>query len=136
MNNLKKISFIFCCLALSGCATVVPQDTESVIAERVKERWGYLIKKEWNKVYQFETKGYRDSHTEDQFKTKFGSAVLWKNAQVVSVIIDKSRESAKVRIKMNFEANIPGFGGVQKTSTDLLEDWILYADQWWHYNTL
>jgi hypothetical protein len=95
-------------------------------------RWDGLVEHNWTKAYQFETTGYRQSHSVKQFKTQFGQSVTWEKVTVPKVEIDSSKEKAMVTVKLPFQVVLPG-QGVKKSEATLTEIWLLDDGVWNHY---
>lgn len=124
--------FLVSLILLSAC-TVSPSLTdEEVISQKVRQRWVALANKNWLEAYQYETKGYRDTHTVTQFRSAFGGAATSKVVNIESVIIDKPKEKAVVKIILPIEIRLP-WNELQKSNIHMTEIWLHDFSSWSHY---
>jgi hypothetical protein len=123
---------LICIFLLSACTSLPHISVEETISNRVKTRWDALIEHNWSDVYQFETAGYRESHTLEQFKAKFGQAVSWQKVKVTKVMLDDSKSNATVSVIVPFQMMLPG-QGLENSEAHLTEIWLLVDDVWHHY---
>jgi hypothetical protein len=107
-------------------------DDTGRLAQRAKARWAYVIEKNWQKAYEFETKGYRESHTLTQYKASFGTAVTWLNADVHKLEVDKVEGTATATIRLAIKVIIPGMGE-QNTVSTFKEYWLKEDGKWWYF---
>jgi len=119
-------------LLVSGCSLVPTLTTEQVINQRATNRWNALITHNWKDAYQYETKGFRSSHTIKQFQSRFGHAVTWQAIDVLKVSVNETKTTATVSLKLSFITPMLG-GGTQQSASMLTETWLLDNNEWWHY---
>lgn len=124
--------YLACLFFLSACTTLSPTNIEDNITSKVISRWNALINHQWSDAYQYETNGYRESHTVEQFKAKFGQSVSWKKINVLKVHFNESKSKATVSVSLPYEMKLQGFG-VQKSNAYLTEIWLLDEGMWRHY---
>lgn len=132
MNFRPRFYFIFI-FFLSACASISPKSVEENVTARVEKRWDALIKHNWSDAYQYETAGYRESHTTVQFKAKFGQAVSWQKVKIIKVQLDESKSNATVTVSVPYQIMLPG-QGLQQATANLTETWLLDDDEWWIYS--
>ena len=123
--------FLFVQLQFS-CASVTSINENDQLTSRVHSRWLALIEKKWDQAYLLETKGYRGSHTVEQYRSSFGHAVTWKKAEVYKVVLDEVSEHALVTVRLTVQMMVPGIGD-QETISTFEEDWLKDSGEWWHY---
>ena len=132
MIYFRLLLFFLVILLQFSCASVFPVNDNEQLTVRVDSRWLALIEKKWEDAYSFETKGYRESHTVEQYKKSFGGAVVWKNSEVYTINLDETSEHALVTIRLTVRMIVPGIGE-QETVSVFKEDWIKDSSEWFHY---
>jgi hypothetical protein len=100
--------------------------------ERAVARWEALIARDWKKAYQFETPAFRKNYSFNKFRSRFGSAVVWKEIKLKKVTMtgDK-KEIAQVKLVLDYLFLEPG-GGEMLLPSPIDERWLLEAGQWWY----
>lgn len=125
--------------ALSGCVTLQPEDSEKwrqsqqpVLKDRAEERWGALIKGDFEKAYTFSSPDFRAVVSAQQYRGKFGRALSWRLARVVNVSYD-APTVATVSVEVTYRASLPGTGGEMiETQSLISEKWIYKNREWWY----
>jgi hypothetical protein len=130
--NFRPLFYFIFIFFLSACTSLPPKNVEEKITARVEKRWDALIGHNWTDAYQYETVGYRESHTLEQFKAKFGQAVSWQKIKVLKVQLNESKSNATVLISVPFQIMLPG-QGLQQSAANLTEIWLLDDGEWWNY---
>ena len=120
-------------LALAGCAALQPVTPESIVTQRVEQRWAALIDGNLEKAWEFAQPGFRAIVRQKDYRKRFGSAGQWKNAQVHSVQCEPERCTVRLRltsvVMMPPRANREVAGYVD-------EVWVRDEGQWWYYQAL
>lgn len=124
--------YLFSLFLISACASLSPLSTEETIANNVKTRWDALIQHNWSDAYQFQTSGYRDSHTLEQYKTKFGRKISWQEVKVSKIQLNEEKTKATVSVLLPYQTIVPGMG-LQESEVHLTEIWLLDDAEWKHY---
>ena len=132
MTYFRFLLFFLVILFQFSCASVFPANDSDQLTIRAHSRWLALIEKKWDEAYSFETKGYRESHTVEQYKTSFGRAVVWQNSEVYKINLDEMAEHAVVTIRLTIRMMVPGMGE-QETVSVFKEDWLKDNGEWLHY---
>ena len=111
-----------------GRAAFSPCD--KALATRVEARWQAMIDKDFAKAYQFTLPSYRETNSLDQFKGRFGEAVTWRAAKVVSLQYSGT-ETVRLSIELEVEY-VPSWGGDKQTAlTQVDETWLSREGSWW-----
>ena len=133
MTYFRLLSLLSIVLFQFSCASISPVVSDSEqLSLRAHSRWLALIEKKWEKAYLFETKGYRDSHTVEQYKMGFGRAVIWKDTEIYKVDLNELANYALVTIRLTVKMILPGMGEEEADSV-FKEDWLKDNGEWWHY---
>jgi len=122
-------------LALTACAGLAPGKPEDQVRQRAAERWQALVKGEFIRAYGYNTPAFRGVVTADGFRNRFGGAVTWLGAQVVSVNCEEAARKCVAAIKLEFKPAL----SVKKTEpmvNFLDETWLLEEGQWWFFQKL
>ena len=134
--SLKRATTLLVCASvvlLAACASFKPKTPEEVVKERATARWQALIPREYAKAYTFLAPSYRKLASEDRYASSFGTAVIWKSAEVVGVTCEP--EKCTARVKIESQPSTPTlFRGTITTHVD--EEWLLEDGQWWLYQKL
>lgn len=129
------------CMSLSGCAGLrAPDDVARAspewletqkprIAERAEARWKALIAGDLDAAYQFSSPEYRSVFSLQQFRAKFGTAVVWNLARVKSVKYDDSNV-AQVVVQVEYQAPV-GLQSV-KGVREMTENWLYSTGSEWY----
>lgn len=115
---------------LSGCATgYVPGGApEAVVKERAQARWQTLIKGDYEGAYKMTPPSYRAVYSLEQFRSRFGGAVKWVAAEVVSAECEPERCTVVVDVSVRpMTRGRPG----ATVSTGVDEKWVKEDGQWW-----
>lgn len=120
-------------LALAACASM-GGGAETKVSQRASERWKALVAGEFSKAYVYSTPGYREIVTVDGFRGRFGSAVVWVGAEVVSVICPEPVKCNAV-IRLEYKPLKGGRSGTP-LNTHIDETWLLEGGQWWVFQPL
>lgn len=103
---------------------------DKALATRVEARWQAMIDKDFAKAYQFTLPSYRETNSLDQFKGRFGEAVTWRTAKVVSLQYSGT-ETVRLSIELEVEY-VPSWGGDKQTAlTQVDETWLSREGSWW-----
>jgi hypothetical protein len=97
--------------------------------QRVSERWGALIERDFPKAYQYESPGYRKVYSAEGYQGSFGDRVAWETARVAQAEIDAQR--ADVRVQVAYKTVMPDLTVVDG-SRYLQETWIKEDGTWYH----
>lgn len=120
-----------------SCASVLHINNDNKqLTSRAYDRWLALVEEDWEQAYLFETKGYRNSHTIEQYKASLGGrAVRWKSAEIYKVDLNEVADHALVTVRLTVQMEIPGIGG-QETISVFKENWLKDNGEWWHYKSV
>ena len=116
---------------LAGCATAVKpaNPDEAAVKVRATARWDALAKRDFQAAYQFLPSSYRATNTADDYRSRFGSAVVWLGAEPVSADCGPQR----CTVMMDVEARMVtrGVAG-QDFKHGVEETWVKEDGQWWY----
>lgn len=101
------------------------------LRERVLERWGALIKRDFERAYEFLSPGQKALLEAGQYRNLFGDDVGWKRASIVNVE-QTSPNAARVRVQLDSTVLIPGTLQEATISPTHLETWVRSEEQWWY----
>jgi hypothetical protein len=121
-------------LAVSACASLAPGKPEDQVRQRATERWQALVKGEFIRAYSYSTPGFKAVITADGFRNRFGGAVTWLGAEVVSVKCEEANKCVAT-IKLEFKPAL----NVRKTEpmvNHFDETWLLDQGQWWLFQKI
>ena len=123
MNNFGLFLRVSCLFILAmllfSCAKTEQPD------KRALARWEAMIGGDWVAAYAFETPGYREVYTLNQYRNAFGGAVAWESIRFVGVEnIDAQNVSVKLDLASTYE-NMP-------LLTPITERWLKKEGEWWH----
>ena len=122
-----------CALALAGCAALQPVTPESIVTQRVEQRWAALIDGNLEKAWEFTQPGFRAIVMQKDYRKRFGSAGQWKNAQVHSVQCESER--CTVRLRLTSLVLVPPRAN-REVAGYVDEVWVRDEGQWWYYQAL
>lgn len=125
--------------ALSGCATLEPEESEKwrasqrpVLKARIEARWDALIKGDIEKAYLYTTPEYRAVVNPQQYRGKYGRVLDWRGARVVDISYDVPTVAA-VSVEVTYRIGLPGIAGeVIETQKAISEKWIYKNREWWY----
>ena len=122
-------------LVLTACATATPSTPEDLVRQRAEERWGALVKQDFQKAYDYMTPSYRAVVSSEQFKSQFGAAGQWTNAIVHAVTCEA--ESCDVQMRITTKVNVPQMAmRIPEVTTYMTEKWVREEGQWWRYDAI
>ena len=120
-------------LALAACAGLQPKTPEDVVRERSEARWDALIKRDFDKAWEYTQPAYRALVAQKDYSKQFGAAGQWKGVQVHQVTCEPER--CTVRLRLTSTLNVPRFQG-QELIGYIDETWVRSDGQWWFYQSL
>ena len=134
--SLKFVCLPFMLLSfLAGCATTgggasgeAKLAPEELVAKRAEERWGLLIKGDFDRAYEYLSPAYRTSTPLSLYKAPL-KAGLWQRAQVMGVECEQAKSIcvAKVKVTISYHHRY----GVFTNDSVLAETWFIADGQWW-----
>lgn len=141
LRSASRAALLAGAMLLSGCASLgAPDDITQAspewleaqkprIAERAEARWSALIAGDFDAAYQFSSPEYKSVFSLQQFRGKFGTAVVWNVARVKSVAYDHL-SVAHVLVQVEYQAPV----GLQdvKGVREMTEKWLYSADSEWY----
>ena len=120
-------------LALAACAGLQPTTPEDVVRERSEARWDALIKRDFDKAWEYTQPAYRALVGQKAYYKRFGGAGPWKGVQIHEVTCEPER--CTVRLRLTSTINVPRFRGQELTGY-IDETWVRADGQWWFYQAL
>jgi hypothetical protein len=102
---------------------------EQRLRERVQQRWDAVVKRDFEKAFEFETPEYRKGHTAEDYGRQFGTMVQWHMARVKDIGYH-SPDEAEVVVALDFSFPLPA-GEDAKTTIDAREKWVFLEGDWW-----
>lgn len=132
-----------CLLSAVGCAGILPpaqtaidpaqgwtEEVQRQLAQRVQARWEAISAGDYEKAYAFETPAYRSVFSIQQYRGRFGNAVEWKSARVLSTQYDESH-MASVSVAVEYEALVSLAGSMRNVRV-MAEKWLYSDGAWWY----
>lgn len=92
-------------------------------------RWKALADRDFAKAYEYETPGYRKTHTVEQYSNRYGRQSVWRDAEVFKLNIKGDIAEVTMFVKHTF---IGADGMPQEGATYLDETWLRKNGQWWY----
>lgn len=132
-RELHWVSILITASVLTACAGLQTAPPEEVVKQRATERWQALLKRDTKKAYEYTAPSYRAAVSAEAFGSKFGTAVVWVAADVVSVTCETAKCTATVRIEAKPLMGAK-FGNTISTHVD--ETWLLEDGGWWFFQKL
>jgi hypothetical protein len=117
-----------------GAAKEIPRDAfgpeDKALADRVEARWQALVERNFEAAYAYLLPSYRQTHTAEQYRSRFGNAVRWRVATVQGIRYDTPKVA---HVSLNLETeHAPSWGGqAERLVTRLHETWLNRDDAWW-----
>jgi hypothetical protein len=124
------------CLAMtiSACANLDAAKPEDMVRQRATERWQALVKGEFIRAYSYNAPGFKAVVTADAFRNKFGGAVVWLGAEVVSVNCEDSNKCI-AGIKLEFKPALSA-RKIEPMVNYFDETWLRDEGQWWFFQKI
>ena len=116
---------------LGGCATFdggASDPSQAAVKERAQMRWDALIKGSYEGAYKLTPPSYRAIYSADQYRSKFGGALKWVGAEVLSA--ECEAEKCAVVVNVSVRPLTRGRAGPPVTSA-IDETWVKEEGQWW-----
>lgn len=129
-RRMGAIAIAMGTLALAGCAAFTPSTPEQTVQKRATEYWQARITGKFEKAYAFSTPAYRQLKTVDQFRLQFGPGVSVQGAEVVNVVCESQKCTARVKLNAQPVLVVAKLGTIPVYIDDI---WLLEDGQWWHY---
>ena len=115
---------------LAGCASLSTKTPEEEVRARAEARWAALIKRDFDKAYTFAQPAFREVVKPAAYRSRFGSAAQWKDAQIHEATCEAAR--CTVRVRLNVGVNIPRFAKrIPEVVSYHDEVWVRDEGQWW-----
>lgn len=114
---------------LAGCRSD-PLPEES-LEDRILERWGSMIERDFESVWGFHTPGFRQVTPVDAFVRDMSlRPVRWEEVELLRLECDESLCSARLRVVYQLPVGPPGLRGT-RVPTFLDEQWVKIDRRWW-----
>ncbi len=104
---------------------------EEIVKKRSEERWQALVNGQFDKAYEYLAPSYRAVNSFERYRSNFGNAASWQNAQVLSVACETDKCDVRLRIQLKLAVR-----GVDTVATALNETWLLEDGKWWLFQKL
>ena len=122
-------------LAVTGCASLtgVQPAPEEVVAERAQERMDALVAGDYERVYGFETPGFRETVSLEDYLDERSGRITYADGRVREVRCEQTVCVAEVAVSYRFRS-VRGRASVAEPVTRISEQrWVQSGDQWWHF---
>ena len=129
------ISLFFCTCSHVLAADEAPAPSakhdDSVLTERVSQRWRAMIGRDFAAAYALTSPAYRALFDLRHFAGQFGKDVVWQRIEV-GPIEHPSESAAKVGVTIYFLAFPSPTADPIEMHTYFVESWVFAEDQWWY----
>lgn len=134
-HRLRSLGLVaMAALLLSGCATMYrPGSPEAIVKEKSLARWDHLIKGDFEAAYKMTQPAFRALTAADRYRSRFGGAAQWTDAEIISVECEPERCQAVLNIKAYLPTVI---AHKEPVATTVRETWIKEDGTWWYYQRL
>jgi hypothetical protein len=139
----RRILAGLCLLSAVGCAGILApaqtaidpeqgwtEEVQRQLAQRAQARWEAISAGDYEKAYEFETPAYRSVFSIQQYRGRFGNAVVWKSARVLATQYDESH-MASVSVAVEYEALVSLAGSMRNVRV-MAEKWLYSDGAWWY----
>lgn len=127
-----KLSLPFLLLiALVSCSKNNTVAIENLPAgELAEQRWQFMLARDFEQAYEYETPAYRGAYTPELFAYQFNGGVDWREIKLLdSKEISDDLMEVQLELKYLFDE---GGDFEQLLSSNITEDWIKVDGHWWH----
>lgn len=115
----------------TGKSDISNLSKEEAVAQRVKERWQYVIDKDLQASYEYLTPGSKVAMPFESYAMRMVQAqIRWLSVDDVKVVCE-DEETCKVDVALEIEVNVPGARKVV-TPTIQQEDWLKDGTNWYY----
>jgi len=132
-KQVVKLSLVaLMSLIISACATLMGQNPEETVSQRVYDRWAALIDGRLETAYTYETPEYRELYSFVSFRKKFKGVGVWKKVGIEKIECEGKKCSVNVRIHVKIKPGL-GFDYVE-TNGQSTEKWLQHSTsgKWYH----
>lgn len=137
VKHISWITIFFFLIIFSGCVTKegIKKTEEGVLEEaalreRVMAYWGYKIKQEFDKSYEYEDPFYRKTVNLVKYIKGFRTDVLrWKAAEIREM--DIKGDKAVIKMGLKIDVKVPGVKRLERDSL-ITEEWVRVEGIWYH----
>ena len=108
------------------------QSAETEVAQLAQRRWEARIAKDWKRVYEMMSPGYRATHGYEVFAAQLQrSPLLYRKVEVEKVdCIEDHRCTVKLKVENEYAGTQASFQGMVSVSV-VEEQWLRIDGQWW-----
>lgn len=104
-------------------------DEKERLAARVLARWNAIIKRDYDKVYQFATPTYRKIYPKEHFFGNYAAQLKYEKVKVREIEFQNpEKTSAKVVVDVTFTTQ----DGQFHLTSPVVEKWVKEEGKWWH----
>lgn len=136
-SNCTRLGLLLGLLAasLSGCASLgLDTPDQRAVSQRATARWQALVAADWATAYPYNTPGFNAVVDLASYKARFGTAVKWTGAEVLTVRCPEPDQcTARLRIDyrpLGVQANV----GLSSTGID--EKWVRVDGAWFYFQPI
>ena len=136
--NLWKAPLLvvfFGILAACSAPRELGKSEESVLIQRVTERWRCLERNDYGCAYQFRSPAYREVFSYEMYRNRYFSALERRLTGVQVVAYDPSAAVASVRVGVMsrpLKITSSASRAIGITPTNLTEAWLWGNGKWWY----
>ena len=132
-RNSKNSSLLIVIAAmalLAACGDNRPP--EEIVAERAQARWDAMVDRDFEKVWEFYSPGFREQSSKSAFAADYARRPMrWDSARVVSVDCQERRCETEFEVSYTVTGGPGTLAGMENTrSVDNV--WIEIDGQWWY----
>jgi hypothetical protein len=134
LRSVSRRLALLACVALTACTSVSVSTPQDQVRQRAGERWQALVAGEFSRAYTYATPSFRAAVGVDNYRNRFGSAVVWLGSEVVEV---KCPEVTKcvAHVRIDYRP-LMARKIVDKMAALTEETWLFEDGQWWIFQAI
>lgn len=108
------------------------QTAEQRVEQRIQQRWAALRAQDYEKLYNFLSPAKRQVINKFNYASTFGNSLVYKNAEVQSVVCDKdSYKVCEANVYVTYSRKADQADEPLIIGAVLTETWIKESQEWW-----
>lgn len=137
----KSVFFGLISVIMAACAAPgeLSELEESVLIQRVRDRWQCLERNDYICAYEFLSPAYRGVFTPEMYRNRYFSELERVLTGVKVVNYDRKAAVASVKVGVMSRSSTDASSAsraIVVTPTTLTEAWLEYGGKWWYHENL
>lgn len=130
MTALKTVLLATLAMSMSACSLLPAKSDSEQVQARSQQRLDLLMAGNIEKAYGFSTPGYRETHSQAQFRADYAAGISrYVSADVKSASCEQDACTVMVGVRYKYASSIGAKPMVIERATQ--ERWIRTEGQWW-----